>query len=56
MYTYKAEAEQDGSGYEWVSAKARCEDCGKKYRNCECVGVIEDDDEDAPWDELDYSR
>jgi len=56
MYKWMQEAEADNSRYEWVDEDERCEDCGEKYKHCECGDVIEDDDDDAPFDELDYSR
>jgi len=40
----------------WVDEDERCEDRGEKYKKCECGDVIEDDDEAAPFDELNYRR
>jgi hypothetical protein len=56
MYKWISEAEEDSSGYEWVDENDRCENCEEKYKSCECGDVTDDDDPDAPFDELDYSR
>ena len=56
MYKWINEAKLDDCRYEYVDESERCEDCGKKYKNCEYGDVIEDDDEDAPFDELNYRR
>ena len=56
MYKWINYAELDNCGYEYVEEDERCEDCGEWYRNCECSDLIEDDDDEAPFDERYYSR
>ena len=56
MYKYKNGPEPDHSGYEHVDPDEQCENCGHKYRDCECGDLIEDDDPEAPLDELNYSK
>jgi hypothetical protein len=50
MYKWQTESEKDNRRYEHVDENDICEDCGKKYKKCECGDVIENDGPDAPWD------
>jgi hypothetical protein len=51
MYKWTAAWEKDNEGYDYVDENSICEDCGEKYKNCECGDVIEEDHPDAPFDE-----
>ena len=56
MYKSVPAYEADHTGYEYVDPEDKCENCGHKYKKCECGDVIADDDPDAPLDEENYRR